>query len=794
MLLRFIEISRIFLTSCMVLFSFSLYSQCIIEGKVFDMDANPLEFAEVIILSQDSIPIMSELTNELGAFKINTTCGEFSVIVIQIGSKLFEKKINVVDVYTFDDIIVDSGVLLDEVVVSSQKNILERKIDRLVFNVGSSTIARGGSILDALKLTPGVAVQGDAISIIGKSKVGVLLNGRLSQLSGDELTNFLKSIPVDDIETIEVITTPPAKYEAEGNSGLINIVYKSGRNNYWNNNLRLSYLQTTYPAILLGNTFNYSKNKFSMSLGLTAKTGNEAVIEENTVFYSSSTWTSNTERKDKQDFLSGNVNLNYNFSDRTSIGAQYLTNIAQPNIQDYNVINLVQGNNNDVLNSSGYNEASKSIHSVNANLTHSLDTLGKYLDINFDYFTFDKDQDRLFNSFNNNDSITNNNKSLQKIYNYSAKIDFVHPTSFINLGYGAKYSYSSNQSEVSFSDFEEGKWILNSLLSDNFEYTESNIAAYIEGDKQLNEKIQIKLGLRYEKTSAEGYSITYDRRNINDYYKFFPTANVQYVVNDRNSLTLSYSKRINRPSFWELNPFRWYFNQFSYSEGNPFLNPSFTDNIELTHAYNNIFFTTLFLSKGSNGFSQYPLVDPVTQEQVFSRANFYDTYNTGTALTYVLSKYDWWQSYNQLYLYYSHSKFDGEVLDIEPENGIGTYIGSNNSFVLNKKNTINAELSLWYQGKNRAILYEVGESYSIDFGFKFFALQRKVVLSFSVNDIFKSSAAIYKTNTNNILQEYFTNYDSRRMNVSVSYKFGNDKINSTNVKIGNEEEKARLGN
>ncbi len=793
MLLRFKEVLYTILTVFIVLFSTELHAQCTIDGRVLDVNNNPLEFAEVILLSKDSIPIMSELTSETGEFKVNSGCGEFTVVIIQIGSKLFEEKINVTDAYKFDDIIVKSGIVLDEVVVSTQKTILERKIDRLVFNVGSSSIASGGSILDALKLTPGVAVQGDAIAIIGKSNVGVLLNGRLSQLSGDELANFLKSIPIDDIESIEVITTPPAKYEAEGNSGLINIVYKTGRNNYWNNQVRLSYLQTTYPGLLLGNTFNYSKDKFSLSLGLTAKTGDIEVVEENTVFYPNSTWSSNTERKDKQDFLAGNLNLKYRLSDRTSIGAQYLTNIAEPNIQDNNVIRIVESNDNNIFNSSGLNEATKIIHSANAHLTHSIDTLGKYFEIYFDYFTFDKDQERLFNSFNNSDSITNNNLSLQKIENYSGKIDFVHPTGFFNLGYGAKYSYTSNISEVSFSEFEEGKWIVNSLLSDNFEYTESNIAAYIEGDKQLSDKVQIKLGLRYENTSAEGYSVTYDRRNTNDYYKFFPTANLQYAINDKNSLTLSYSKRINRPSFWDLNPFRWYFNQFSYSEGNPFLNPSFTDNFELTHAYNNNFFTTLFVSQKLDGFSQFPTVDPISQEQIFSRANFFDTYNMGTAFTYVLAKYDWWQSYNQLYLYYSHSKFN-EGVDLNPENGIGTYIGSNNSFVLNKENTINAELSLWYQGTNRAILYEVGDSYSVDFGFKFFALQRKVVMSLSVNDIFKSSAATYRTEFNNILQESFINYDTRRLNIAVSYKFGNDKINSTNVKIGNEEEKARLGN
>ena len=283
----------IFLFAGFFLFYFPCFSQAhFINGKVVDSAGNPVEFANVVIKDQNGKIVEGTITDQKGIFRLKAKEGTYKLTISFLGYEDWDLGYEDWDM-GYEDwdkemmmhknqdlgiiILSESKSDLGEVVVTVEKPVIEKKVDRLVFNVEHSISASSGTVLDALRKTPGVAVDQDgAISMIGKGGVSVLIDDRMLQLSGEDLTNFLQSIASDDVKSIEVITTPPAKYEAEGAGGLINIQYKKGRKNAWNNSLRAAYTQATYPSYSLGNAFSYSKNKLRLFVSADAKTGSKA--------------------------------------------------------------------------------------------------------------------------------------------------------------------------------------------------------------------------------------------------------------------------------------------------------------------------------------------------------------------------------------------------------------------------------------------------------------------------------------------------------------------------------------
>ena len=238
-------------------------AQYSIKGKIVNQENQPVEFLDVSIIQNDSI-IDFITTNTDGTFLLKTPKGEVELLIEEMGKVVEQRKIAVNNDLDVGNIAITSQQLgLKEVLVQGKAKTYERLVDRLVFNVENSIAAIGGDALDALKNTPSVKIKDDQISIVGKSTVNVLVNDRIVQMSGNDLTNYLKSIPSANIKKIEVITNPPAKYEAEGNSGLINIVLKEAKQNAWSTTLRSSYTQGVYGILNDGINFSYSKDKFS---------------------------------------------------------------------------------------------------------------------------------------------------------------------------------------------------------------------------------------------------------------------------------------------------------------------------------------------------------------------------------------------------------------------------------------------------------------------------------------------------------------------------------------------------
>ena len=774
-----------------ILFQNQVFSQIKISGQIKNEKNNPVEFIEIQLQNKDSIIFKSELTNAEGKFILETEKGEYSLLVRQLGGIYHKQKISVnQDTYIGIINITEKTQQLQEVVITSKKKLIDRKVDRLIFNVENSISASGGDAIDALKITPRVKVKNDNISMIGKNNMSVMVDDKLILLTGDELINFLKSIPSDNIKSIEVITTPPAKYDAEGNSGLINIKLKKSKLNQWNASLRSSYIQSTYPKGSFGGNFDYQKNKLSLYSNLNYVNGSNAPVETNKIYYPLGLWNEENKRRDFQNSVNGRIGADHKISEKFSVGMQYLGSFSKPKIAENSLTTIYNQTNSQIdsyINTLSENLGKNNNHSINLNSTVVFDTIGKKMNINLDYFKFKNDDNRIFNTIN---LLSANNTSLQDIENYSAKVDFEHPLKWINLSYGGKLSFIKTQNNVNYFDTTLGNPIFDPTQSNEFNYDENTQAIYLNGAKKLNEKWETQLGFRLENTQTEGVSKTLNQKNTNSYTKLFPTFYLTYTPNEKNSFSINYNKRINRPSYNRLNPFRWYSNPFSYTEGNPFLQPSFSNNLELNYTFNDNWSNSIYYSHTDNGFEQITIVDNTDNIQKTIAQNFFKTTIIGISESYTYNKLKWLSSTFSFDWNYSKSE---SLIPITNQNlnGSNAYFSISNDFNLNKNKTLLFNFSYWYNFKGTSDLDKNNAYSQLDASIKYFAFDKKLQISFNANDFLSTNRPIYTSFTNNIQIDYKNYYDVRLFRLSLVYKFGNKNINVEKKEVGNQEEKER---
>lgn len=776
-----------------------------IEGRVVDSNKEPISFANVVAQVTSSNKIIGGVvTDEQGKFSLKVkTDQEYYITISFIG---FAKK--TIQSSSVDEsnnigtiVLKELDNKLDEVVIEARKRLITRKSDRLVFNVSQSLSSSGGDMLDALRVTPGLKVQNDEIFMIGKDNMRIMINGRLLKIPQQEVSNFLSSISADDIKSIEVITNPPAKYESEGNSGLINIIYKKGRRNSWRSRIRGVYTQATYGKGSLSGNFSYQKDKFSMSSNLFYTNGSKLITDTNKFFFADETWDGTYPRRYfTEPSVSARLSFDYNFKNDFLIGAQYLTTYGRFRTNNRNDrVNVFDNTNNTlsrIIRTTSNNLEESPTHSLNIHSEFKLDSVSK-VEMNLDYFNYSSDQDRTYDTFSeSNGTITpgsreiGNNIGDQQIDNYSVRMDIETPIEWASLSYGGKLSFTKTNNALVFFDVTSGTPIQDPNRTDMFTYKENTQAVYFSLEKMLSQQWIINGGLRFETTQTEGNSTSLNQIDINDYSRLFPTVNVNYIANESNIFSLAYNQRINRPSFEFLNPFENVQNPFTIIRGNPFLQPSFSDNLSLTHIHKQKLVSSLYFSKVSDGFQQLAQVDPVTNIQEISPQNYYETTKIGLTESYTFSKWKWWESVNILDVHYSDAT---SLVDFTNagESGFNTYIATNNSFVLDSKKRVMASANFWYAFPGVYDIYTTSATSNLDLSLKFFFLDKDLQLGLNAYDVFRGQRVRVEGITNDVNVSFRNYYDTQSFRISLLYKFGNKKIRVARKKFGNQDEKDR---
>src|SRR5690625_993436 len=485
-----------------------------ISGEVIDENDMPLPYVEVEVYENNEY-ITDYITEFDGKFNIQLNKGNYKIIGNHFGVDVFTMDIKLNKNTDLGKVKVDNIIELEGIVLTGKKKLIEKKVDRIVFNVENSVSATGGDALDILKITPRVKVQNDQISMIGKSSMSVMIDDRLVQLSANDLTNFLKTLRWDEIKSIEVITSPPARYSAEGNSGIINIVTKKQRQDAWNATIRSVYQQASYATGLVGAGLNFKKNKVTLSSNINYSNGSNAPVENYEIDYTNLFWKEQNKRRNFSKSISARIGLDYQITDKISTGFIYNYVSSTFEIRD-NIKSTLSNSETNAIDSliitKGNSIRERNSNRFNYHFIYDIDTLNRKLSFDFDFFNYNLNSNHIFQTKtydDNSSEITGsynsaNNKGLQDITNYTFNLDMEHPFEWANLNYGGRLSYINTDNNFEYYDLTSGIPIFDTSQSNRFKYKENTQAIYFSAQKEISEKWETKIGLRLENTQLTG--------------------------------------------------------------------------------------------------------------------------------------------------------------------------------------------------------------------------------------------------------------------------------------------------
>ena len=680
---------------------------------------------------------------------------------------------------------------LQDVTVTSKKPMFEIKADKTIFNVESSINATGSNALELLQKSPGVQVDNnDNISMKGKTGTKIYIDGKPTQLDAKNLAEYLKGINSNDIESIEMISNPSAKYEASGNAGIINIKLKKNKKFGTNGSATAGVVQGITPKGNASVNVNYRNKKVNLFSNLSANIGNYENtqnlyrIQSDTLFDQKSTQVNenkNMNLKAGADFFLNSKNTigimattNFGNNDWSSISNTPITYLpTNQYIKTLVAYNTIPGNRNH----------------ANLNLNYKYaDTSGKEINVDADYGSF-KGRNSSYQpnyyydkSMNLISSAIYKNNTPINIDIYSAKVDAEQNLWKGKFGYGAKFSYVLTQNALDFYNVIGSQDLHILSKSNSFTYKENVNAAYVNYQRQFNPKWSLQAGLRVEQTNSKGILtradglIQADDEVSRTYTNLFPSAALTWNVNKKNTLNLTYSRRIDRPSYQDLNPFENKLDELTYEKGNAFLRPQYTDNIELTHTFLSLINTTIGYSHvkdyatqvldTTNKNATYVQQQNLATQQIFS-------FNIGSALP--IKK--WWNGY--VNIWYNYQLFDGEFNNKLVSLRVpvyGAYLQQ--SFTLGKDYT--AEVSGWYNGPGvwgaTGTIEGMG---SMDIGLQKQLLKKKATIKITATDIF-ATAQTWNLHSNfgGLDFKGNGNNESRTIRLSFTYRFGSNQIKS----------------
>lgn len=773
------------------LVSSTILSAQSIEGTITNQSQQPAVDTEILLTKENSK--FSAITDEKGKFKIPLKeNGKYILQIIKDGITTNTENITIKgDVLKNIEIKEESAPAeqkIEGVTMTAKKKLFERKVDRLVFNVENSVASQGIDAVEALAKTPMVRATDNAISIAGKSNVAIMVNDRLLNLSGQEMINYLKTLRSDDIAKIEVITTPPAKYEAEGKSGLINIILKKNTSLGWNGSLQTSgsyYWNRPAVSTRSGASFNYQGEKLSVTANLSL---GDNYWEQNSYNYltgkgNTDYWNTNSKGSNNYRYKGGNIKSEYKINDKNLVGINYNYSYSNPIEKAQNYTKRQTDNIQQDFYSDSENRNIRKVHNATAFYDIKFDTLGSKLSLSANVMLNDANAKNLYSTVTNvtNSSFVN---PISQYKIYSGQADLEKNFAKIKTESGLKYTSIKNNSYFNFFDVENSQNIRNTARSNDFFYNEQNYAAYVSTSFKISEKWDAKAGLRYEYTNLDGISINDNITTNIKYGKFFPTAYLSYKANDNNTFSVNYSRRISRPYFGSLNPFKYMISQFEYSTGNPYLLPSFTDNLEFGYVLKNNFNVTAYYNYSKDDWDRIQVVDGLEKYSIVK--NFYNENQAGINISYNYNKLKWLESNIFLNGFYAKSKsYDPNA--VAAPAGYGANFNFDNNFFLNKEKTVTLMLGLWSNIPNRSGNTYFNGNFSAYTGVKLNLMQKNLMINLYINDLLNTNREKGTEYYPNYNVEYYGKGITRNVYLSVTYKFGNNDVKGATKQVKFEE-------
>lgn len=785
-----------------------------ISGILIDsVSAEPIEFATIALLEKgESHSVKGTMTDSKGAFVLQEIPkGNYELAFSYIGFKT--KRITDLTISDSSSLVnigavklSPSATQLQEVIVDALRPTITQEADRIVVNVEGSVMAAGSTAFDVIAKSPGVFIdQNGNVQLNGRSGVTIMIDGKLTYLSSTELRAMLESMSAENIRNIEIISNPSAKYDAEGVSGILNINFKKNVMQGINGNINAGYTyngkQHGYSS---GLSIYHRSGKWNSFLNLNMARrvgGREATFTR--VFYAED----HTTYFDQE--ASGNYEVegppyarfgtDYSFNDKHSIGVKgrFITNSLESDFLTDTYIGNTPGQPEQYIDANNYTSNTYTNYMANANYTGKPDTLGTLISADLDFVKIrNKGESNFYNYYSdlNSEEPAVQDFLFSETPNhfdiYSAKIDYTKALSKdqkLEVGAKASQVFSDNDSRFYFNN---GALLLDLNRSNHFIYDESILAAYANWNSKLNDRYTLQAGLRAEHTQSKGESLTTGQVTKRDYLNFFPSAFLQQKVNDNYEINYSYSRRLQRPYYENMNPFISYRDPYTYVQGNPYLRPAYTNAFGITHTFKKTYSLALNYSITKDVISELPILDVENTTTIYTTGNVDDSKDLNLRLMAPLRIMKNWETNNTFYISYNEYTMMANDQKLINEQ-IFYMLQSSHTIVLPYK--FKMEVNAAYRGPAASGLYIIKSMYWVHMGLKKSLLNDKLDISLNANDIFKGYRLRFTTDIAGNVNEFDQYFRNRTIGLTLRYNFSKGLKVIERSRSGSLEELNRAG-
>ncbi len=787
------------------IFSMSCFAQEFrVNGHVKDANNNPIAYANVVVTKNSegiAGPANGTSTDEEGYFIIeNLSAGDYTLKVSFLGYKTYTETVNLDKHTKLNTITLEENLeALDDVTVVAKRPTVKRLVDRLVFNVENSTLSNN-NVLDVLKHTPGVLVHNGSITIKNSTPT-VYINDRRVHLSSSEVQQLLEGTSATNVKSIEVITNPPAKYEAEGGA-VLNIVTSKNIVAGYNGSVFGNYKQgSEFPKYSFGTSHFFKTKKLNTYINYSINPRKDfRNNSESLNFTDNTSWETDFKRRRKTKNQIINANIDYDLDKNNSIG--FSTNmLIAPREDTKTDVNSVTEifNINKTLDSSFITKNLKVDETFNLaftlDYTHKFKRAGEKLSTSLHHTNYD------FSSFQNVDtdylfpdkSLIRDNKfqtfSSQEIKLYTGQIDYELPISdSAQFEAGGKVSNINSESILNQFTFNNGIKEEDLENSDTFLYDETNYALYTSYSMDWD-SWSLKSGLRVEFTNIKGNSLSTNQKNNNDYVKFFPSFHILNKLNENNELYFNYNKRIYRPRYSQLNPFKYFLNDNTYIIGNPNLKPQIDDTFTLGYTLNNTHTFELYYRYEKDPALEITFQDNADNILKSINTNIDRSVSYGLDFTTYTGIANNWNIYVLSSIYY----YDNQFFALETNNELinihewSIYAQIVNYFTFFKDKSLTADISFLYQSPIALGASIINDRSGLDINLRKTLWNNRASISIGITDIFNTQN--FTSTTKYLNQDVFSDsrLENRLFTFGFNFKFGNYRLRTNKNEIELDE-------
>lgn len=779
-----------------------------INGRVVAADGKAMEFVTVTLhRAKDTALVKGAITDATGNYEFDLLKnGQYLVVAQQVGlKKATSTPLSISDnSLTVNDLkLIEDSQTLKAVTITAQKPFIEQQIDKTVVNVENSIVSAGSTALEVLEKSPGVVVDNDGrIQLRGKEGVRIMVDGKPSQLSTDQLTNLLRNMNANQILKIEIITNPSAKYDAAGNAGIINIVMKKNQLYGTNGQISSTYGQGVYYKTFNSLSLNYRQGAWNLFGSYNYN--NRMNFNDNTIMRLfradngkgavTDSFVQNAFSRNPRHSNSWRGGVDYNLNKKTTVGLLFNGSFGGINTnqtrgtENLTTIYRPDGTvNSQLLTLSTPNDYWNEF-SGNANLKHTFDSTGRELTVDLDYSKYNNGNDEGFKvtSVNSSDAVKNQqNLTEAKFDIMSAKFDYTRPLSKqkAKFDFGGKTSFVQSDNDIKFYNIINGTKISDKNITNDFLYKENVNAAYVNWQQELPKGLSYQVGLRVENTNITGKQVTLDTSFERHYTDLFPTAFVQkkWGKKDKNAIRLGYSRRIDRPDYENLNPFRHFLDQYTFQVGNPNLTPQYSNNVDLTYTFMGSLSISVNYGKTTDVINEVLKQDDDAKQTFITRENLATRQNYGVSVNIPAPIKKWW--FLNINSGYNVNHFEGRYLNSDLVLDVPQFSANiQNRFTLPKN--LSAEISGFYISQIQQGLILSEPMYGVNLGISKQLLDRRLTLRLNAQDIFWTQKFRGYQKYENLDIKITGFNDSRQVRFTASYRFGNQKVQGERRRSG----------